>query len=735
MEFRKRSYIAAFICTILLSFQLSESSAQTQIDHWETVVYDTTVWKYFPGTSDPGGSWKNSAFDDNAWAVGKGGVGYGDNDDNTIIPSVLSVFLRKQFTISDLNKIEEALLHVDFDDGFVAYINGVEVARAFMGSTTTIGYNQPSQGLHEATLYQGLAPEAFSLSKEKIQSILTEGENVLAVQVHNENIGSSDLTARIFFSLGITDNSTTYYTLPSWFRAPIQFQSSDLPIVSINTNNQTVQDESRIVADMGIIYNGVGNRNNVNDPFNNYNGKISIELRGESSQMFPKKSFSIETQDELGNNLNTVLLDMPSENDWILYAPYTDKSMLRDVLTFKIGRDLGAYTPRTRFVELVIDGKYQGLYVLMERIKRDKGRVNIATLNPEDVTGDELTGGYILRVDKIDGNDYPAWTTSNIPRLPGENIVTFQYYDPEGSELVDAQRNYIKSFMNDFESALASTSFSSAPLGFHKYIDIPSFVDFMLVNEIGKNIDGYIFSTYLYKEKNSDGGKLQMGPLWDFNLAFGNVNYQQNAQYAPGWMWNDQYRMYWFRRMIQDPLFSKSIKCRWSELRTTLLTDQYFINAIDSMSSIINEARIRNFERWPILGVYIWPNQFIGNTYEEEITFLKQWITTRLQWMDENMPGVCDLITGIKSEQDNEVYIFPNPSNGRVTISFANAEETNYSIEIRDGLGSLIVFADTTSSEFIWDGNAMNGSAVAPGLYVVKITMGDKKIRRRILKL
>jgi hypothetical protein len=225
-----------------------------------------------------------------------------------------------------------------------------------------------------------------------------------------------------------------------------------------------------------------------------------------------------------------------------------------------------------------------------------------------------------------------------------------------------------------------------------------------------------------------------MGPLWDFNLAFGNVNYQQNAQYAPGWMWNDRSRMYWFRRMLQDSTFSKTINCRWSALRTTLLTDEYFLDAIDSIASTINESRIRNFQRWPILGVYVWPNQFVGNTYEEEINFLKEWVTARLQWMDENMPGVCDLITAVEPEQDIDVDIYPNPTRGRVTISFNNDHEKNCFIEVLDGRGSLVISTETTASEFVWDGKAMNGSTVAPGIFIVRIRMDDKLIHCRIVK-
>jgi len=187
------------------------------------------------------------------------------------------------------------------------------------------------------------------------------------------------------------------------FSQTLVFTSSNLPIVVINTIGQTIIDDPRIVCDMGIIDNGFGFINSINDPFNNYNGKISIEYRGSQSQSFPKKSYALETQDSIGNNNNVSLLGMPVENDWILYAPYSDKSLMRNFLTFDLGRKMGNYSPRTVYCELVVNGDYKGIYILMEKIKRDNDRVDIAKLDTNDLAGDSLTGGYIIKVDKFTG--------------------------------------------------------------------------------------------------------------------------------------------------------------------------------------------------------------------------------------------------------------------------------------------------------------------------------------------
>ena len=714
----------------------SAQSVAQQIDHWETIVYDSMKWRYWEGNADPGINWYVPGFNDSGWQEGRGSIGYGDNDDRTLINPALSVFLRRKFTITNLSEIKEAILHVDFDDGFIAYINGVEVARAFMPDGI-VNYNQGSNGLHEALIYQGLPPEYFSIPSSQLSSLLVNGENTLAIQVHNENISSSDLTSSVFFSVGVTSTSFTYLPTPTWFVEPTDL-ISNLPIIIINTNGQTIQDDNRIIAHMGIIDNGEGVTNHFDDIFNNYDGRISIETRGESSQGFPKKSFRLETQDAMGNNLNAALLGMPPENDWVLYAPYSDKSMMRNVLAYKLGRDFGNYAPRTRFAELVINGNYEGVYVLIEKIKRDNNRVNIATLNPEDISGDEITGGYILRVDKLDGTDYPGWTATPTPQLAGERDFTFQYFDPKGDELVELQRNYIRNYIRTFQSSLTSTDYKNISTGYRRYIDVPSALNFMLVNEIAKNVDGYIFSTYLYKEKDSDGGKLFMGPLWDFNLTFGNVDYWQNSQIAPGWIYNDSQRMFWFRRMVSDPLFFSNLKCRWQELRSGFLTNDYFTNTIDSIANVLEEAQQRNYARWPVLGTYVWPNQYVGQTYSDEIAFLKQWIQNRLNWMDTNLSGECTPATLVTEVEEllTDINVYPNPFEGNITIQYKNSNEIKF-LQIFDSTGRLVFSDAFTSYEYRWQGITNLGFGVPPGLYVLQVynvsgkLIGMKKIIRR----
>ncbi|NVO21088.1 MAG: CotH kinase family protein [Bacteroidetes bacterium] len=446
--------------------------------------------------------------------------------------------------------------------------------------------------------------------------------------------------------------------------SPLQLESN-LPLVVINTFGANIPDDPKITAHLGIINNSAGNRNHLGDPFNDYNGYIGIEIRGQSSQMFPKKCYGMETRDSLGENLDVSLLGLPEENDWILYAPYTDKSLMRDVISYEIGSRMGEYCTRNIYCELVINNDYKGIYVLQEKIKKDKNRVDIASLNPDEITGDNLTGGYIISVDKIPvdfqyGTD--GWLSAPSPSYPNAMDITFQYYYPDQGKIVTQQRTYIKNFVADGEKALIASTFKDPATGYLRYFDAPSFVDFMLLSEISKEVDKYRYSTYFHKQKDSDGGKLFAGPAWDFNLGYGNVNYWDPGIDYTGWLYEMVYPseysiIYWWKRMMEDPYFRDLTKTRWTMLREDKLSNIHLNAIIDSISSFTEEARIRNYERWPILGTYVWPNyNWQGNTYEDEVAYFRNFLLDRVSWMDYHINGkVLQPMASIKAE-NNIIY-------------------------------------------------------------------------------
>lgn len=526
------------------------------------------------------------------------------------------------------------------------------------------------------------------------------------------------------------------------------FVNSNLPIIVINTGTGTIQDEPKIMADMGIIYNGIGIRNYMVDPFNNYDGKIGIEFRGSSSQGMPKKSYGFETWDVNGNEIDSSLLGMPKESDWILSASYSDKSFLNNYMTYDLARMMGWYAPRGVFVELVINGEYQGVYVLMEKIKRDNDRVDIANLQVTDITGDQITGGYIIKIDKSTGNGGGGWTSNFAPdtNVNGQTIF-FQYEYPNDVTIVPQQEAYIQTYVDSFETALAGPNFTDTAIGYAHYIDVNSFVDYFILNEISRNVDGYRLSTYLYKDKASNGGKLVIGPCWDYDIAWGNANYCQGNN-TSGWAINfaqacsgDYWQLpFWWDRLLQDTSFQNKVRCRWEELSQTVLSVNYLHNYCDSMQTYLAEGAGRNFVTWPILGTYVWPNPSpLPTTYAGEIQELKTWITLRYAWMDANMPGTlagCNL-TSVPATATAIApgTVYPNPFTNEINFSLYLARPETITVTVYNSLGQTVM-----EPAMIAGTNGTNEMKIIlpedlpPGLYIMRVETDGKTWSQNIIK-
>ena len=413
----------------------------------------------------------------------------------------------------------------------------------------------------------------------------------------------------------------------------VNYTESNLPIISINTYGEDIPDEPRIDAYMGIINNNSGT-NNINDPFNDYNGKITIEMRGNSSQEQEKPPYRFETVDNNGENNNVKLLGLPEENDWILYAPWSDKSLLRNVLIYSLSNEMGRYAPRSKFVELYLNNEYRGVYVLMEKIKRDKNRVAISSLDPNSNFGDNLTGGYILKFDWAETGDNNGGFFSLIDGM------RYNYHYPKPDEISSEQENYIQSYINSYENIMNSNKYNSEE-GYSSFIDIGSFVDFIILQEISRNVDAYGLSTYIYKDKESINNKLTAGPIWDFNHGFGNCDYYK-AWETVGWnisyTYNDMdQRAFWWLKLWNDDNFQEMIKDRYKLLRESTLSTNNINTLIDQYVFKLGTSVNKNFTKWPILGEYIWPNKQVFDTYQEEIIYLKTWINNRLTWMDSEL--------------------------------------------------------------------------------------------------
>lgn len=473
--------------------------------------------------------------------------------------------------------------------------------------------------------------------------------------------------------------------------------SSNLPLVVINTNGKTIIDASKIPANMKIIFNGAGQTNKPEDPGNIYSGNIGIEIRGAWSSTLPQKPYGIETRDASGANLNVSLLGMPAENDWILLANYNDKTFMRNALAYDLSRKMGHYAPRTRAVEVIVNNEYQGIYILMEKIKRDKGRVDIAKLTNLDISGDDVSGGYIFKIDYYNSSN--SWQSSFRPiDYPGKT-VNYVYADPDPTELLWQQKEYLKTAVNSFESVLYSTNFKDQAKGYPAWVDVNSFIDYFIVNELSRNVDGFKKSVYFFKDKDSKGGKINAGPVWDFDWAWKNIWDCSTFQATDGSGWsykiNDclaygPYSNGWMVRFLQDENFANALNTRYFELRKSFLSTQYLNSYIDSVQNLVNEAQVRHYSRWRILGISAGapevdsqPDSYAGVVYK-----FRNWIQTRLNWLDKNMPGKTITTSAEHIEITDNYRIFPNPASDLVYIE--SAAKIN-SLELYNTNGACIL--------------------------------------------
>ena len=413
------------------------------------------------------------------------------------------------------------------------------------------------------------------------------------------------------------------------------FTDSNLPIVSIVTDNNPITnlpleilDDPKILATMKIIKRPDGGRNYLSDinttTYLNYSGRIGIEIRGSTSQDLPKKAYSLTTlkADNISNN-NVSILGMPSENDWILNGLAFDPSLIRDYLSYNLSRQIGNYASRTEYCEVILNGNYIGLYIMQEKIKAGSDRVNVLKIGTSDSSSLNVTGGYITKADKTTGGYPVAWT---MPTYVAS--VDFIHELPKPEAVLPVQTTYIY----DQFLQLASTSNANATSvinGYPSVIDVPSFVDFMLINELASNADAYQFSTYFHKDRN---GKLRAGPIWDFNLTLGNDlflwgfdrSHYDVWQFADGG--NDGAR-FW-TDLFNNPTYKCYLSKRWHELTLTgqPLSESSLNEFIDATIATISEASIRENLRWANI-----PDQ------AAEIANIKTFITNRINWMTTNI--------------------------------------------------------------------------------------------------
>ena len=435
----------------------------------------------------------------------------------------------------------------------------------------------------------------------------------------------------------------------------VEIDSTNLPIVWIDVDGATITRTDRISARMKIIHNGKGRLNygdTVAHPGQHvdYEGYIALRYRGNSSySMSDKKPYSFRTLsqplDSGYDKKKVPILGMGKDNDWALIAPYADKSMIRDLLGFEIARPWMEYTPQGRLCEVYLDGTYYGVYILSEVVSKGKHRLNLDDPGDE---GDALTGGYLMEVARYDDmyylSKYHPVNTAGTPY--NDRYILFQYKSPDYEDLTWTQREYIHGAIDRMEDAFASENFTNPEESYRKYIDVQSFMDYQLMQELSHNVDAYRLSGKFFKRRDSIDPRFKM-VVWDLNLAFGNARHNQ-GYYTNTWVYwlnpvlysnNDYMIPFWWYKLNTDPEYTAALKARWAEYRRSNLRQERILATVDSLATVLTShgAVERNSDAWPRWGQYVWPNYYIADNYAEEVDWLKQWLVERIAWMDEQL--------------------------------------------------------------------------------------------------
>jgi hypothetical protein len=345
--------------------------------------------------------------------------------------------------------------------------------------------------------------------------------------------------------------------------------------------------------------------------------RIGIEQRGHSSRRFPKKSYALETRTRSGRNRDVSLLGLPADDDWVLYGPYNDKTLVRNVLAYDTARMLGRYASRARFVELWLDRRYHGVYVLMEQLELTDGRI--------EVPGQGISGAYLLEM--TFRHQAPGGRDDFVGRYARLRPIVFA--DPDRDELSAREAGWIRRYVLRAERALYTRGFRSPTRGWRAYVDEAAAVDFVLVQELFKNQDAFRGSTFLTKPA---GGRLMFGPVWDFDVSSGNSNYGESRR-LERWMLRGRD---WGGRLYHDPAFTDAMAARWRELRAAGLREQ-MLAALDGYTAELRGSVRRNFRRWPVLDRRVWPNPVARGSWDAEMRALRSWLVRRIAWIDRNV--------------------------------------------------------------------------------------------------
>ena len=643
-----------------------------------------------------------------------------------------SIYARMPFFVDgDPSRFEDVTLNARYDDGFIAYINGVEVLRRNVPVVST--WNSSASASHGAV--SGRIPtEQFSLSG--VTELLRPGENILAI--HGMNVSADDNDLFFSFDLDGTDvlanrqeffitptpgetnalpaapspivsvpggtfsgsvdvelslpshnsnleirytlngneprSTSTLYTGPirisssSWLKAKtfpkgaspeyvasntssetyisisssLRSRTSDLPILVVETQGQGIPGTGSSSLARSLVtlidVDPTSGQASIVGGNVDYNGRGGLRDRGSSTGNQPKQSYTFETWGQTNDDFDVSLLGMPKESDWVLFAPYNfDRALIRNPFIYQLSNEIGRWAPRTRFIEVysnegggsVSTSDYKGIYVLMEKIKRDNNRVDIEPIDRSDSSEPEISGGYIFKIDRSDPGETPFSAAGQ----------TINWVQPESNEVSSTQRTWVRNYFNDFNSALRGRNFDDPVDGYAKYIDVDSWIDHHLLNVLAMNVDALRLSAYFYKDR---GGKINFGPIWDFDRSMESTDGRDDNpnRWRGGGDGTDFFNYPWWDRLFDDPNFWQQYIDRWHELRRDTFSDDNISAVIDSMASEIESSQARNFQKWSNVSPRF-------GSWRGEVENMRDWLHERAQFMDDQFaPNPTFLIDG-----------------------------------------------------------------------------------------
>lgn len=504
---------------------------------------------------------------------------------------------------------QSLIISVPSNVNFKAFLGDTLIANKTYGEICNLNKQELKEYKTPITPYN--VPSNFYLNASQITTEKIRFEVFKTVPKK----GSENLGIKLFYS---TSKKEEKIHVDFTNQVKTFFSESKLPIININTEG-ALSDDTKVVADFFVVDN-LGGNNSLKDTAT-IKGKAKIKIRGSSSKALPKQSYLFKTYDDSLSKKEISLLGLPKESEWVLYAPFIDYSLMRNVLGYKLHRKMENYSPRTKYFHLIINNDYRGIYVLVERIKRGKNRINVAKQNKKTIDKDSITGGYIVKLDKGKGEAWASAFKSNIDSGFGKWFI---HVYPKSKNLNQAQRDFIRGYIASFETALLNGG------NWDDYIKTKSFIDYMIMMEVTKNVDGYRLSTFYSKDR---GGKLKADPLWDLNLSFGLTSYYDGYK-TEGFMYKDKASPFWWQYFMQNPKFKKAFKARWKELRKTVLSEKAINHAINEEVNLLQSDIHYNTEKWMSYKETSNWRKEDQTSFKGSISYLKNWIKKRNAYLD-----------------------------------------------------------------------------------------------------